>query len=145
MQIYQSWLQEMEPFLKCGFSLHQAIRKAGLSKYKDSIYRNYRLKGEFCEKIPCFQRCPGEIVQSIFARIIRKAYSKTIRKESLTSQEVRILCWFSTHHRSAAPFFVNYREKHFRKFDAFGEEIRTPIVMRQVKPPKIKYISSSNT
>jgi hypothetical protein len=133
----------MKPFLKCGLSLHRSIQKAGLIKHKDSIYRKLRLKDEFCEKIRMFQSYPGEIVQSIFAHEIIRIHAKIKNGGSLTSLEVRLICWFATHHRSAMPFFVNYREVHFVRYDAWGEKIE-PTKPKAIKPPEIK-INYSNS
>lgn len=48
---YQGWLDEMEPFLKGGYSLHCSIEKAGLIKHKTTIYEKSKLKDWFSEKI----------------------------------------------------------------------------------------------
>ena len=67
---YVKWLDDMSPFLKLGNTLYHAIEKADLTKHKDTIYRKFRLNDWFCEKIEAFQRYPGEIVNSIFTRLI---------------------------------------------------------------------------
>lgn len=140
---YNLWLQDMRPFLKCGFSLHQAIQKAGLNKHKDSIYRKFRLGGEFCEKIRKYQRYPGEVANSIFARLIMKINDKVKSGEELNRIDYRILCWFATHHRSATPFFIHHRERVLKKYDAFGDLV-SPTNQTIPKPPKIEYIASSH-
>lgn len=58
---YQRWLDEMEPFLKMGYSLYYAIDKAVLIRHKTIIYEKSRLKDWFSEKIEHFQNYPGEI------------------------------------------------------------------------------------
>lgn len=109
IQQLDAWTEALEPFLKKGLSLYSAIERAGLVKHKDSIYRNLRLNQEFCEKIHYFQSYPGEIVNNIYARIIEQAHAKLVNGESITAQEIRIICHYATHHRGCEQFFIQSR------------------------------------
>lgn len=107
---YQSWLEEMAPFLKIGCSLYYAMDKAMLLRRKDSIYRKFKLNDWFCEKIEAFQRYPGDVVNSIFTRLILMTDEKIRRGENINSEEWRNLRFFAEKHRSCQPFFVTRTE-----------------------------------
>lgn len=107
---YQTWLDDMTPFLKLGNSLYYALEKAMLSKHKTVIYEKYRLKDWFSEKIDAFQRYPGEIVNSIFVRLVLMANDKVKQGLPLSDEEWRNLRFFAEKHRSSQPFFVSRQE-----------------------------------
>ncbi|OGG24120.1 hypothetical protein A3A79_02905 [Candidatus Gottesmanbacteria bacterium RIFCSPLOWO2_01_FULL_43_11b] len=107
---YQIWLTEMAPFLKIGNSLYFAIEKALLIKHKSAIYEKYRLKDWFSEKIDAFQRYPGEVVNSIFYRLILSIDEKVKIGQPVTDEEWRNLRFFAEKHRSCQPFFVSRQE-----------------------------------
>lgn len=120
---YRVWLNEMAPFLKIGYSLYSSIDKALLLRHKDSIYRKVRLNDWFCEKIEAFQRYPGEIVNSIFSRLILMIDDKVKRGQPISSDEWRNLRFFAERHRSCQPFFVTRTEKLQIEPDAVGKII----------------------
>lgn len=107
---YQTWLNDMAPLLKLGNTLNYAIEKANLSKHKDTIYRKFRLNDWFCEKIEAFQRYPGEIVNSIFTRLILSIDEKARQGLSINDEEWRNLRFFAEKHRSCQPFFTKRTE-----------------------------------
>ena len=107
---YQIWLNEMAPFLQLGNSLYYAMEKANLIRNKDSIYRKCRLNDWFCEKIHAFQSYPGEVVNTIFSRIVFIADEKIKRGEPISKEEWRALRFFAEKHRSSQPFFVQRYE-----------------------------------
>jgi hypothetical protein len=107
---YQKWLDEMSPFLKLGNTLYHAIEKADLTKHKDTIYRKFRLNDWFCEKIEAFQRYPGEIVNSIFTRLIISIDEKVKQGSPISDEDWRNLRFFAEKHRSCQPFFVTRTE-----------------------------------
>ena len=84
---YRVWLDEMTPFLKVGYSLYYAMDKALLLRHKDSIYRKFRLNDWFCEKIEAFQRYPGEIVNSIFSRLVLTVDDKMKHGATVSDEE----------------------------------------------------------
>ncbi len=107
---YRAWLDEMSPFLKLGYSLYYAMDRSLLLRHKDSIYRKFKLNDWFCEKIEAFQRYPGEIVNSIFSRLILIADEKVKRGQPINREEWRNLRFFAEKHRSCQPFFVSRTE-----------------------------------
>lgn len=107
---YLVWLDEMAPFLKMGNSLHFAIEKTLLGKHKDSIYRKYRLGNWFCEKIEAFQRYPGEILNSIFSKLVLKIDDKFKQGLPIDDEEWRNLRFLAEKHRSCQSFFVTRHE-----------------------------------
>lgn len=113
---YQRWLNEMEPFLKAGYSLYFAIDKTGLIKHKTTIYEKCRLKDWFSEKIGHFQSYPGEIANEAIVRLVYKINEKIKQEKNIKRGDFRILKFFCTHHRSCKPFFVMAGE---------GRQIRT--------------------
>lgn len=107
---YETWLNEMSPFLKIGNSLYFAMDKALLLRHKTAIYEKYRLKDWFSEKIDAYQQFPGEIVNSIFNRLVLIVDEKIKRGELVNNEEWRNLRFFAEKHRSCQPFFVNRQE-----------------------------------
>ena len=107
---YTKWLDDMTPFLKLGNSLNYAIEKADLPKHKDTIYRKFRLKDWFCEKIEAFQRYPGEMVNSIFSRVIVSIDEKVKQGSPITDEEWRNLRFFAEKHRTCQQFFTTRTE-----------------------------------
>lgn len=107
---FQIWLDDMSPLLKLGNSLNHAIEKSNLGRHKDSIYRKFKLNDWFCEKIEAFQRYPGEIVNSIFSRLVLIADEKVKRCQPISPEEWRNLRFFAEKHRSCQPFFTTRTE-----------------------------------
>ncbi|KKU28808.1 MAG: hypothetical protein UX80_C0010G0018 [Candidatus Amesbacteria bacterium GW2011_GWA2_47_11b] len=107
---FQTWLDDMTPFLKLGNSLYHALDKASLIKHKDSVYRKFRLGDWFCEKIETYRRFPGEIVNSIFVQVIMAVDEKIRQGSQITSDEWRNLRFFAEKHKSCQQFFINRTE-----------------------------------
>ena len=103
---YRMWLDELSPFLKLGNSLNYAVDHAGLTAHKTTIYEKYNLNDWFSEKVDLFTTTPGDIVNSIFARIIINIDEKVKQGLPITSEEFRNLRFFAEKHRSCKPFFV---------------------------------------
>lgn len=107
---YQSWLDELSPFLKLGNSLSYAIEKAGLTNHRTTLYEKYNLGDWFSDKVDTFMRTPGEIVNSIFTRLIASIEEKAKQELPLTPEEYKNLRFFAEKHRSCQPFFTNRTE-----------------------------------
>lgn len=107
---YKAWLDDMTPFLKIGNSLYYSIEKAILTQHKTTIYEKYRLNDWFSEKINAYQRYPGEIINSIFVRLVLSVDEKLKQGSSPTDEEWRNLRFFAEKHRSCQPFFVSRQE-----------------------------------
>ena len=105
-QQYQTWLSEMEPFLKLGNTLYYAICKAGLEKHKKAIYGKRNKNDWFREKITGFQAEPGEVANSLIVGIVYRINEKSKRGIELPRQELRFLMRFAVSHRSCRPFFA---------------------------------------
>lgn len=117
---YQTWLEDMKPFLKGGCSLNRAIEGAGLDRHKDSIYRKSKLNDWFCEKINAYRTYIGELVNHTFGVKVTEIYNRTVcHGEPLTKLDAKIICFLATKHRSCQPFFVTRNETHqARQVDA---------------------------
>jgi len=107
---YKAWLDDMAPFLKIGNTLYYAIEKAVILQHKTVIYEKYRLKDWFSEKIDAYQRYPGEIINSIFVRLVLSVDERLKQGLPLTDEEWRNLRFFAEKHRSCQPFFVSRQE-----------------------------------
>lgn len=120
-ETYTTWLHDMAPFLKVGYSLYSAIEKANLVNHKDSIYRKYRLNDWFCEKVEAFQKYPAEIVNSIFTRIVMRVEEKLIEGKEVTETEWRNVRFFAEKHRSCLVYFTNSTETLNLESDKIGK------------------------
>lgn len=107
---YKAWLEDMSPFLKIGNSLYYAIEKAMIMQHKTVIYERYRLKDWFSEKIDAYQRYPGEIINSIFVRLVLSVDEKLKQGLPPSDEEWRNLRFFAEKHRNCQPFFVSRQE-----------------------------------
>lgn len=107
---YQSWLDELAPFLKLGNSLNYSIERAGFTKHRTTLYEKYNLADWFSYKVDAFMRMPGEIVNSIFTRVISIIDEKVKQEQPLTSEDYKNLRFFAEKHRSCQPFFANRTE-----------------------------------
>ncbi|MDP1722426.1 MAG: hypothetical protein Q8L37_04390 [Candidatus Gottesmanbacteria bacterium] len=107
---YKAWLEDMAPFLKIGNTLYYAIEKAMLTQHKTVIYEKYRLKDWFSEKIDAYSRYPGEIINSIFVRLVLSVDERLKQGLPLADEEWRNLRFFAEKHRSCQPFFVSRQE-----------------------------------
>lgn len=120
---YQKWLDDMSAFLKLGNTLWYAMEKADLLQHKDAIYGKYKLNDWFSEKIDVYRRQPGEIVNSIFTRLIMAIDDKIKQGLLVGEEEWRNLRWYAEKHRSAQPFFVNRNETAQVDFTNIGKII----------------------
>jgi|SRR3990167_2782657 len=113
---YQSWLDELSPFLKLGNSLSYAIEKAELTKHRTTLYEKYNLGDWFSDKVDVFMKMPGEIVNSIFTRMISAIDDKVKQEQPLTTEDYKNLRFFAEKHRSCQPFFTNRTEMDVKDF-----------------------------
>ena len=113
---YQSWLDELSPFLKLGNSLSYAIEKAELTKHRTTLYEKYNLGDWFSDKVDIFMKMPGEIVNSIFTRMIGAIDEKIKQEQPLTAEDYKNLRFFAEKHRSCQPFFTNRTEMDVKDF-----------------------------
>lgn len=107
---YQTWLDEMKPFLKQAASLHYAMEKAGIIQHKDSIYKKYKEGDWFSEKVDIYRAYPGELVNNVFMREIDRIVEKSKKDERLSKDELDTIKFIAEKHRTAQTFFVNRTE-----------------------------------
>jgi hypothetical protein len=107
---YQTWLEEMRPFLQQGSTIRYALDKAGLSQHKDTIYRKYKLNDWFCDRIDTYRQYTAELANDIFATIITKVSDKVKRGEVVSEDEMKNVRFFAEKHRTAQKFFVTRNE-----------------------------------
>lgn len=104
---YQTWLDEMKPYLELGNTLSYAIERAGLWKHKSTIYCKNALDDWFSEKIQAFQRAPGETVNGAIVNLVNEIAEKIKQGVGITKDDKYFLLAVAKTHRSAQPFFVS--------------------------------------
>jgi len=104
---FETWLRDLEPFLKAGNTIGYAVEKADLYQHKDTIYVKYKRGDWFSEKINNWRKLPGELVNEFFYKEIMRIIAKQKLDLTLTREEIDTMKHFSEKHRSAQPFFVN--------------------------------------
>lgn len=107
---FQTWLEDLKPFLKLGNTLNYAIEKADLSKHKTTIYEKFRLGDWFSQKIDTYRSYLGEITNNIFAREILNIEEVQKQGRPISEEQWRNLRFFAEKHRSSSPFFVSRQE-----------------------------------
>lgn len=122
-ETYESWLEEMKPFLKAGNTIGYACEKANLWQHKTTIYEKYRLNDWFSEKINRWRALPGELVNEFFYKEVMRIIEKQKQSIPLTREEVDTMKHFSEKHRSAQPFFVNRYEMAQADPDEVGKTL----------------------
>ena len=104
---YQTWLDDLKPWLKQGNTLSYAIDKAGLETHRTTLYEKYRLNDWFSDKINRMRAIPGELVNEFFVKEVERIMEKQKKEIPLTKEEIDTMKHFSEKHRSAQPFFVS--------------------------------------
>jgi hypothetical protein len=104
---FETWLEEMKPFLKAGNSIWYAMEKAGITQHAFVIYEKYRSKDWFSQKIDRWRALPGELVNEIFYTEVNRINEKVKKELPLTREEIDVIKHFSEKHRTAQPFFVS--------------------------------------
>ncbi len=120
-QQYQTWLSEMEPFIKLGNTLYYSMCRVGLEKHKKAIYDKKNKNDWFREKIVASQREPGEIANSLIVGVVYQISERFRRGVPLSRQELRFLMRFAVGHRSCQPFFVSRTETAGVKGEGVGK------------------------
>ena len=70
----------------------------------------------FSDKVDIFMKMPGEIVNSIFTRMIGAIDEKIKQEQPLTAEDYKNLRFFAEKHRSCQPFFTNRTEMDVKDF-----------------------------
>lgn len=125
---FQSWLEEMRPWLRAGQSLYYSMDKAGLQNHQATIYNKYALKDWFSIKVDALRGTVGELVNAVGFKIIEAAHTRIIETEgktTLSNEEVRIWQTMAEKHRTAQPFFVTRTESAEAKDEDLGKILDT--------------------
>lgn len=107
---YHKWLDDIAPFLKLGESLNAAIDDADLHSHRDVLYRKYRLRDWFCDKIDAFRRYPGKLANNVLAKFVIQADTKIKQGIPVSEDEMKNVRFFAEKSRSAQEYFVNRQE-----------------------------------
>lgn len=107
---FQSWLEDLKPFLKLGNTLNHAVEKASLSQHRTILYEKYKLGDWFSDKIDTYRSYLGEITNDIFAREILSIEEAQKQGRQISDEQWRNLRFFAEKHRSSSPFFANKQE-----------------------------------
>lgn len=108
--VYESWLDDMKPFLKQGASLNFAMEKATLTKHKTAIYEKYKLGDWFSEKVDTYRAYIGELTNNFFAMEVERITDKRKSNQKIDKEEYNVMEFVAEKHRSAQPFFANRSE-----------------------------------
>jgi len=123
---YKNWLDDMRSFLKEGSTLYYAMDKAGLAKHKNVIYRKYKKKDWFWERITTYQGYVGELINKIGVKTITKIHTRLVETDgfgAMTKEEMQVWKHMASTHRAAQPFFVNRTESAEADDDDLGKVI----------------------
>ncbi|MBI3341575.1 hypothetical protein HY024_00470 [Candidatus Curtissbacteria bacterium] len=107
---YDTFLDELAPFLKLGETLNAAIEDAGLRKHRTALYAKYGLKDGFADKIDTFMAYPGKIANNILVRRLIQTEEKVKQGLPVTEEEMKNVRFIAEKHRSSQPYFVNRTE-----------------------------------
>lgn len=108
---YQTWLDEMRPFLEMGNSLYYATNMAGISPHYSVILRKYKVGDWFSLKVDAYRSKPGEIVNNAFVQLSQRAADRVKTDSPLSDNEFKALKFMAEKHRTSQPFFVNRTEE----------------------------------
>jgi len=131
---YEVWLEELRPFLVKGMKLYSACVNVGLEdKYYSCIYQKYRLRDWFSKKIHEYWNLFGDTINDFFANEVFRISDKQCRRERLTKEDLDIMKFMASNHRTAQPFFTRRVETRKAKDNETGKVIE-PAKMVYVKP-----------
>ena len=132
---YQSWLEDMRPFLRQGCSLNYAIEKAGLEKFKGTIYNKSKQKDWFFEKITRLQSTISDLNNSVIFKIVERVHTKLVESKDvgIDPQEAKIIALVAEKHRTSQPYWVTKVETSEAKEEDFGKIVE-PVTINYVMP-----------
>ncbi len=103
---YNSFLDDMTPFLKLGATINMAIEDAGLQKHRTAIYAKYSLNDDFAEKIKAFREYPGKIANYILVRRVMLVNEKIKQGLPVNEEEMKDVRFVAEKHRSSFQYFA---------------------------------------
>ena len=101
--------RKVEPFLKCGLSLHKACLQAQIPK--STAYDLYRNNKAFSERIDTGRNYYSVLVTSIVTKELERISSKQDRGKKLQPLEVRLVQWIATNSRALKGEYGDEPEK----------------------------------
>lgn len=101
--------RKIEPFLKCGLSLHKASLQAQIPK--STVYDLYKNDEAFSEKIDTSRNYYSVLVTSIVTKELERISSKQDRGKKLQPLEVRLIQWIATNSRALKAEYGDEPEK----------------------------------
>ena len=138
---YAKWLDDMREYLRRGMSLWYAMDKAGLLQHKDSIYKKYRAKDWFAEKINALRATLGDYLNDVVFRTVEAVRNRMVEtdgKTQMSTEEVNIIKLAAERSRAAQPYFANRIE------EAETDEAEVGKVLEPT-PLSITYVIPSST
>lgn len=142
---FKIWLDELRPHLELGVSLWRAMEKSALTPHMAPIYKKYRLRDWFAQKIDAIRAIPGENVNEAFTRLVNKITDKVKRDEAINDDERDILKFFAAKHRTAQPFFVDRQEQSQAKPEEFGRIVDIPVIEYVTPEPEVENTNPEET
>lgn len=107
---YQKWLDEMAPFLKLGETLSSSIEDAGLFQHRASLYKKYRLKDWFADKVDAFRATPGKLAHNVLANMVKDAQEAQKQGRPVSEDTMKNVRFYAEKARVSQPYFVNRTE-----------------------------------
>lgn len=122
---YKIWLEELRPFLVKGMKLYSSCTKLGLAeKYFSCIYPKYKAGDWFSKKIHEYHSVLGDTINEFFADEVLRISDKQRLGERLTNEDIDIMKFMASNHRSAQLFFTQHIEKRKTKENEIGKIIQ---------------------
>lgn len=128
---FKIWLDDMRPHLELGCSLYRAMEKAAIENHHSAIYKKYAKRDWFADRIDRLRSRPGENTNEALARAVEAIVKRSRRdgdEVSLTHEELEVLKFFASKHRTAQPFFVDRQEQAEAKPEDFGRIVDIPVI-----------------
>ena len=101
--------RKVEPFLKCGLSLHKACLQAQIPK--STAYDLYKKNKAFSERIDTSRNYYSVLVTNIVTKELERISSKQDRGKKLQPLEVRLIQWIATNSRALKGEYGDEPEK----------------------------------
>lgn len=107
---YQSWLEDMRPFLQQGATIWYACDKAGITPHYWSILEKYKLNDWLSQKIDTYRAYPGELVNNTLVILAQKIADRVKQDLPISKEDLDVLKLMAEKHRTSQTFFVNRTE-----------------------------------
>lgn len=123
---YKAWLEDMRPHLVKACSLWRAMEKCGLLQHNFSIYEKYRLGDWFSQKVDLYRASFGDTINEVLSGEVLKISDKAKQgSDKLTKDDIDVLKFMASNHRTAQPFFSQRVENAQAKDEERGKVLDT--------------------